>query len=75
MEFYSRKDCSNLSKFGIKEIDFDYVLGIKSSYQVNKIELLKVFECKKLNLSNNKILFLKNVPNQVEALDCSHNLL
>ena len=41
MEFYSRKDTSNLSKFGINKIDFDCILGIKSVYQVNKIELLK----------------------------------
>lgn len=65
MAFYSRKDISNLSKFGIKEIDFNCILGIKSSNIVNKIELLKVFKCKKLNLSYNKLIFLYGVPNQV----------
>lgn len=47
MEFYSRKETSNLSKYGITEIDFDCILGIKSQYEVNKKELTKVFECKK----------------------------
>ena len=75
MDFYSRKETSNLSHFGIREIDFDCILGIKSSIQINKIELSKVFLCKKINLSYNKIIILLNIPNKVESLDISHNLL
>ena len=76
MDFYKKNITCNLSNNKIRElVDFDIIFGIKSKNVLNKNELLKITTCKKLNISNNQIEEIANIPEQIEVLDCKFNSL
>lgn len=73
-DFYKKSSTCNLCYSEISDIvDFNNISEINSKRILNKNELLKISTCKKLNIFYNDIKVLKNIPEQIESLDCHCN--